>query len=323
VVGAWQSLFKIDNFDFFSNLFIIKIIGGEMDNISRRNFVKTSVMSLALISIKCGRSGKYFSKWQAFDSHVHLPTVSGKTYMWHNVLPQESDCKTFFDYLKQSGVERILGQGTPDVPADSNDAKLVTTANESSLHWRDKYPDFVVPTCNANPNFLDVSIKEMARMKKEGITWLGEFTGYMHNYKYDTPEFYKILEAASDLNYIVSVHTDNDVIVKLLDDFPKVTWNLCHFTNSRQEMTERFEIGAKHKNMFLDTSGSGIERMGMLELAVEKMSADRILFGSDFPINEPGQSLSRINNAFLPEEDKKKIMRDNLADVLTKHGALL
>jgi hypothetical protein len=31
----------------------------------------------------------------------------------------------------------------------------------------------------------------MERMKKEGCVWLGELTGYMHDYKYDTPEFYK------------------------------------------------------------------------------------------------------------------------------------
>lgn len=292
-------------------------------NISRRSFLGGVVGGFGLLSINSNSYKEPYTGWCPFDSHVHLPSLSGKTYIWYNVLSSSPDNISFFDYLKRCGIEKILGQGTPDIPSSSDVPKLVTSANDSSLFWRDKYPEVVVPTCNGNPNFIDLSIKEMERMRREGVAWLGEMLGYMFDYKYSTPEFYKIVEAASDLNYIISIHTKNDEMEKLLIDFPKVTWNLCHFTNSKKGMVERFEIGARHPNMLLDTSGSGIERMGMLELAVEKMSADRILFGSDFPINEPGQSLSRISNAFLSQIDKDKIMRSNLVRVLKEHGAQL
>ncbi len=292
-------------------------------NISRRQFLGGTIGGLGVLSLNIKPLSECFSQWRPFDCHIHLPSLSGDTYMWHNVLPSSPDCKSFFDYLKRYGIEKILGQGNPDVPRDSNVAELITSANDASLYWRDKNPDFVIPTCSANPNFLDVSLKEMERMRKEGAVWLGEFTGYMHGYEYDTPEFYKIAEAASDLNYIISIHISADKMEKLLKDFPKVTWNLCHFNRTKQDMIERFELGRKYPNMLIDTSGSGVERVGMLELAVEIMGAEKILFGSDFPINEPGQSLCRINNAFITENDKKKIMRENLVRILKEHGASL
>ncbi|MFC1558152.1 amidohydrolase family protein [candidate division KSB1 bacterium] len=292
-------------------------------DISRRKFFGSTTGGLGILSMNSESFRKTFPEWYPFDSHVHLPSLSGKTYIWHDVLSLLPDSRSFFEYLNRCGIEKILGQGTPDVQSSSNIPKLVTSANDASLFWRDKYPEFIVPACNANPDFLELSIKEMERMHKEGVAWLGEMLGYMFNYKYITPEFYKIVEAASDLNYIISIHANNEEMEKLLEDFPKVTWNLCHFTNSKKGMVERFEIGAKHPNMLLDTSGSGIERMGMLELAVEKMSADRIIFGSDFPINDPGQSLSRIGNAFLSQKGKNKVMRSNLIRVLKEHGAQL
>ncbi len=293
------------------------------ENMSRRNFIRNSSGALGLLSLNKASFAESFSKCRPIDCHVHLPSLDGDTYIWHNVLPSSENCKSFIDYLKLYEIEKILGQGSPNVPRDSKESKLVTSANDASLVWRDKYPDFVIPTCSANPNFLDVSLKEMERMRKEGVAWLGEFTYYMHGYQYDTPEFHKIVEAAEELNYIVSVHASIEQMTPLLESFPEVTWNLCHFHSSHDKMQDRFELGKKYPNMLLDSSGSEIERMGMLELAVEKMGADRIIYGSDFPINDPGQALTRINHAFLSDKDKEKILRDNLMNILQKHGASL
>jgi predicted TIM-barrel fold metal-dependent hydrolase len=293
------------------------------NKVSRRHFIRNSSCGLGLLSLNCKSLSESSSKYRLIDNHIHLPSSKGDTYIWHNVLSSADNCKSFFDYLKVYGIDKILGQGTPDVERDSKESKLVTSANNVALYWRDKMPDFIIPTCSANPNFFDISLKEMKRMRKEGVAWLGEFTSYMHNYKYDSPQFIRLIEAAYDLNYIVSIHASIEQMTPLLEKFPKVTWNLCHFNNSHDQMKDRFELGSKYPNMLLDTSGSQIERMGMLELAVEKMSADRILFGSDFPINDPGQAITRIEHAFLSENDKKKIFGENLIKKLKEHGASL
>jgi len=58
--------------------------------------------------------------------------------------------------------------------------------------------------------------------------------------------------------------------------------------------------------------------VGMLEYAVKTIGADRVLFGSDFSINCPATVLARIQNAFLTEEQKRKILASNLEALLKK-----
>ena len=53
------------------------------------------------------------------------------------------------------------------------------------------------------------------------------------------------------------------------------------------DIFERIEIVAKHENTSIELSGSGIERVGILEKAVKEIGADRVLYGSDFTINDP------------------------------------
>jgi len=73
-----------------------------------------------------------------------------------------------------------------------------------------------------------------------------------------------------------------------------------------------------HPNTYLDTSGYGHDRVGMLEYAVKTIGPDRVLFGSDFSINCPATVIARIQNAFITEEQKRKILCENLQGLLRK-----
>jgi predicted TIM-barrel fold metal-dependent hydrolase len=75
---------------------------------------------------------------------------------------------------------------------------------------------------------------------------------------------------------------------------------------------------AKNSNFYLDTSGYGHDRMGILEYAVKIIGPGRILFGSDFSINDPGTVIARIKNSFLTTEQKQKILSGNLKALLKK-----
>jgi len=56
----------------------------------------------------------------------------------------------------------------------------------------------------------------------------------------------------------------------------------------------------------------------MLEYAVKTIGADRVLFGSDFSINDPSTVIARIKNGFLTETQQKKILSGNLQALLSK-----
>jgi predicted TIM-barrel fold metal-dependent hydrolase len=78
---------------------------------------------------------------------------------------------------------------------------------------------------------------------------------------------------------------------------------------------------AKHKNTHIELSGSGHERVGIIEKAVREIGADRVLYGSDFTINEPAGVIARVKNAFLTEQDRAKILYGNVERLLAKAGS--
>ena len=59
----------------------------------------------------------------------------------------------------------------------------------------------------------------------------------------------------------------------------------------------------------------------MLEYAVKTIGPDRVLFGSDFAINDPSMVIARIDNAYITDEQRQKILSGNLEALLRKVNA--
>jgi len=93
-----------------------------------------------------------------------------------------------------------------------------------------------------------------------------------------------------------------------------------HFGDSHEyeHIFKRIDLVAQHQNCYIDTSGYGHDRVGMFEYAVKTIGPERVLFGSDFSINDPSTVIARVQNAFLTEEQKRKILGENLQTLLRK-----
>jgi predicted TIM-barrel fold metal-dependent hydrolase len=102
--------------------------------------------------------------------------------------------------------------------------------------------------------------------------------------------------------------------------FPHATIAFAHFGDDHEyeDIFKRIDMVAANANYYLDTSGYGHDRVGILEYAVKTIGPDRILFGSDFSINDPGTVIARIRNSFLTPEQKQKIFSGNLQELLKK-----
>jgi predicted TIM-barrel fold metal-dependent hydrolase len=70
----------------------------------------------------------------------------------------------------------------------------------------------------------------------------------------------------------------------------------------------------------LDIAGDGHQRVGILERAVKEIGSDRVLYGSDFTINDPSGPITRVRNAFLSEADRENILFRNIDRLLASRG---
>ena len=70
-------------------------------------------------------------------------------------------------------------------------------------------------------------------------------------------------------------------------------------------------------NCYLDISGTGILRYGMLARLVKEVGAERILFGSDYPTCNPIPYLyAVINDEYISDSDKALILAGNAKRLL-------
>ena len=255
---------------------------------------------------------------EVFDCHVHLPSPGLRlTWEWEPFTP---DVEAAVRYLKDCGVGRILANSVRGEVARSV-AEMIA-GNDESAEIARQYPDFVVPACLVNTHFPEEALREVERCHDElGMVWIGELCGYAGGYSYDTPAFAEMLQLATELDMVVHIHDDDyQDVSRLCARFPHTTFVLAHLGESPADVRARIGLAAVHPNLYLDICGNGFERMGVLELAVETAGPERVLFGSDFTINDPAGVIARIQKSRLDEATRRKVLGDNLRRLLGERG---
>ena len=252
-----------------------------------------------------------------FDAHLHCPAESGELWQWYPVTRTFED---FVAYLDRTGV----GQGIINsqrcqhngIPAE------FVAGNREVARYVEKYKGRFVGACVVNPLYIDEALREMEECRKKlGFVWVGELCNYMKpSYKYTIREFELLVNQAVKLGMVLDVHTELDEMDYIIDKFPQATIVFPHFGDDHeyQDIFKRIESVARHKNCYLDTSGYGHDRVGMLEYAVKTIGEGRVLFGSDFSINDPSTVIARIEHSFLTEAQKQRIFSQNLQTLLSK-----
>ena len=256
-----------------------------------------------------------------FDCHVHLPSPGlGYTWEWQ---PHTPSLPAAVAYLRKCGIRRVLANSARGEVAQTV-AEMVA-GNDEIIQISKEYPDFIIPACLINTNFPEASQAELRRCREEHyIVWVGELCGYAGNYSYNTPAFSEAVRLATQLNMVIHIHSDDiDDMERLCREFPEATLVLAHLGDEPDQVTRRVELAKRHPNLYLDICGNGFERMGVLEMAVRAAGAERVLFGSDFTINDPSGVISRIQYSSLDEEAQRKILGGNLLRMFGERGVSL
>ncbi|MBO5409188.1 MAG: amidohydrolase [Clostridia bacterium] len=128
----------------------------------------------------------------------------------------------------------------------------------------------------------------------------------------------KIFSFASDFGAIVQIHPEDSAtwILPHADQYPDVTFIVAHMCSwlgrAYADAIER----AKHGNVWTDTSGMASFYNQGVEYIVNRVGADKILYGSDG--YAAGFQRGRIEYAQISDEDKVKILRLNAERLFAK-----
>lgn len=138
---------------------------------------------------------------------------------------------------------------------------------------------------------------ELHRSRDEGLIGLGELSPHSQRYAIDDPVFAEALMLAGEFGWPVNLHvTDPDArpyvgkietplsdFVALAQRFPRTTFVLAHWGG----LLPLRELGARAlSNVYYDTAASPLlYDRGIWRRFGAVVPSDRILFGSDYPLN--------------------------------------
>ena len=243
------------------------------------------------------------------DAHMHPYLASDRDFQF--AVPKDYD--EFFAEQKRAGI--VLSCGAFNIRNDGNNFDVIKECNKRVLEVYSAHPDKFRPGVNVHPNFPDESCQEVQKFYDMGLRWVGEIAGYVMGYKkYYCDGLLPVMELAQDKGMVLSIHpTDIEDIENILKNFPKLKLLVAHPGNP--SIKENYELAQKYPNMYLDLSGTGIAYWGMLKKAVETLGAERILFGTDFPIFNSGMYVAGVLFEHLSYEEQKLIFRDNFLNL--------
>jgi predicted TIM-barrel fold metal-dependent hydrolase len=281
------------------------------------SFIVTTVANPRLFAKETRKFDKRdgTDSFQVFDCHLHCPAEKGEKWQWYKVTNSFED---FVNYLDKTGVQRGIINSQRSF---SNKPEEFVAGNREVARYVEKYNGRFIGACVVNPLYIEESLREIEYCHNQlGFIWVGELCNYMVPYLYSIREFEMLVEQVVKLNMILALHTEQGELEYVAQKFPQATIAFAHFGDDHEydDIFRRIDTVAKNPNFYLDTSGYGHDRVGVLEYAVNTIGPNRILFGSDFSINDPSTVIARIRNSFLTMEQKQKILSGNLLELLKK-----
>ena len=256
-------------------------------------------------------------KFEIIDFHTH-PFLLPKQNICSHIEYCNMSVENTVDVLKKLGISKICGSVVCETADGENVWEKIKCNNDSALALAEQYNGFYIPGFHIHPDFLDESFAEIKRMHQKGIRLIGELVPYMDGWSdFSSENFSALLDEAGRKNMIVSFHSmGEDEMDKMVKSHPDVIFVAAHpgEYHSFMRHVERMKMS---ENYYLDLSGYGMFRYGMLRHAIDAFGADRILFGSDYPTCNPGMYVGGVLfDHLITDNEKEKIFSENVKQLL-------
>ena len=252
------------------------------------------------------------------DSRLHLPDPSltpSPVTSWN------LDEAGFVRYLDRCGVERGVVHAVR--PPSTGGAGGYAAANRKVLRFVEKHKNRFTAACILDPGSVEESLREMEEWKRRfGMVWVGELRFAPREQGFPRDAFDRLMRHAVSLGMVVTVNTDMDGVNELARTHSQATVVLAQLEAGadRPELLRRIEVAAGGKNFYVEAGPRGYERMGLVEFAVDRVGANRVLYGSNFATTSAAAVIARVDNAFLSPEHKEAILFRNTQTLLEKVG---
>jgi hypothetical protein len=209
---------------------------------------------------------------------------------------------------------------------------LCAEVNDYILESVSRYPKRLVGFCSVVPSEDESTLKEVERCIKNGARGIGELRLDDHLLKKHSPAVLQpIIDTIIKNNLILLTHASEpvghqysgkgtatpDLLYTLITAFPDLKLVCAHWGGGLPFYALMPEVKTALKNVYFDTAASPFLYTPQVYSQVAQLvGADKILFGSDFPLIPQRRFLKEIAALDLPEDAKNKILAGNAKKLL-------
>jgi hypothetical protein len=186
------------------------------------------------------------------------------------------------------------------------------------------YPGRFLGYITVNPNPPGQAIAELQKWSHFHPRPLIKLHPGLHKYPVHGKHYEPVWDYANQTEAVVLVHTwDSDpncgplLFTQIALAHPRARILLGHSGVTWRGYMQAMEAAQTAPNLFLDLSGSQHHRL-ILERCVDRVGAERILFGSDMPFLEASMTLSHVLMAQISDAAKEQILRKNFLSLVAK-----
>ncbi|MFC2021220.1 amidohydrolase family protein [Chloroflexota bacterium] len=210
--------------------------------------------------------------------------------------------------------------------------EMCVETNDYILESIDRYPKRLVGFCTVQPRSLDSALDEIERCAKGGIRGVGEMRPDMQLLDLEDEEIMKpFSEVINEHNLILLTHASEplghqypgkgmitpELLYSFITSYPDLTIVCAHWGGGLPFYELMPEVKRAMSNVFFDTAASPyLYSPQVYSQVVQLVGADKILFGSDYPLLDQSRLLGEIKSLNFSEETKNLILSGNARKLL-------
>jgi uncharacterized protein len=277
---------------------------------------------------------------ETVDFHVHLfpPEVAadrerftardpGFALLYADPRHRFPTAEEALEDLSAAGVDRALvcgfGWSDPDICRANNDFLADLVAH---------YPDRLSVCASVQPRDPAGAAAEIARCAALGFRGVGELMPHLQGYSLADPAVtVPLAEAVAASGLFLLTHASEPVghvypgkgdvtperLLALATRHPELTVVAAHLGGGLPFYALMPEVASATANVYYDCAAfSLLYRTAAVRVVAECVGADRLLFGSDYPLLRPARLLRRVRECGLGESDLALVLGGNAARLL-------
>jgi len=210
--------------------------------------------------------------------------------------------------------------------------ELCAQINDYILEAAARYPDRLVAFCAIQPKAGEAAIAELERCARGGARGIGELRPDIQGFDLGDKELMEpFAEVARRCHLLFLIHASEpvghlypgkgtitpDTLYRFISNFPELYVICAHWGGGLPFYALMPEVASALANTFFDTAATPfLYQPRIFGHIADIAGADKILFGSDYPLMSPRRVMAQIESVGLSPEVKAMILGGNARRLL-------